>query len=171
MECNEQTDVIRISLARKVRSKFRWINNHLKKLKDKPDASSQIHRAEITKLEKRKKDVSLITYLLNKFSWMLSKDPNGAIFNPSAEKKYNQKLGYQVNYSQIREMLLDCDPVIRTIICYREELTGLYNFTSPEDARRTLMIWCVRCSRRIIRLRSGISPKPWNTGREKFRTQ
>ena len=134
-EYGQQADLIRTALAKAYKSQLNKITYELKKLKDKPDASSQIRRAEITKLEKRKKDVSLITYLLNKFSWMLSKDPNDAIFNPSAEKKYNQKLGYQVNYSQIREMLLDCDPVIRTIISYRQELAGLYDFTSPEDAR------------------------------------
>lgn len=131
----DQTDAIRLKIYKHAQSELGKVKYELDKLQKLPDAQSQIHSAEIGKLKAKRTSLNRTVYLIRKFSWVLSKDPDDKIFDPTSEKKYNKAIGYRVNMAQLREMFLDTDPVFWTIVEYRKKLSHLYTFTTPEDGR------------------------------------
>lgn len=132
-EFNEQMDTIRKSIASRIHRTMNELKKEMKKLKERPDFSSQAVQEQWRKKaaeyqEKRKK-----YYLLKKFNYLLFKNPDHPMFDENNEKKYNKSLDRFLNLADIRRLLLDLDPSLKEAGLIREELTEFFTCSSAEE--------------------------------------
>lgn len=74
-------------------------------------------------------------YLLKKFNWLLMKDSNDKkYFDPELPQKYNQRLRKPMNFLDIREAILDIDPILNESYQIKNNVSDFYRNTTYDDA-------------------------------------
>ena len=117
-----------------LRSRLSQVRKSIRDIENLPDSSSLIHQEDLKTLRSEKYDLEKKIALLKNFLWMVYKDSDNRMFDPSRKGKYNRKLGATYNYSQIRTMLLSAAPSLEYAIQFRRELNWIYEMTDRTEA-------------------------------------
>lgn len=124
-ELNRKVDAVRLR-----------IQNRYKKIKDSlivKDKNKTITRQEKIELE----EASRHYYVLKKFNWLLF-STNSKIFDDNNEKKFNHRLNFYCNYSDLYDYLLAADDDLEEACNLKEQVTRFYSRCNYSNAKKAL---------------------------------